>query len=126
LLPVEARARARVEQWMDWQATELNNSWRYAFMGLVRGSPVHQDAAALQASVTAWNRHMAILDAQLSAGGPYVLGEQLTLADIVLGLATHRWVAAPIAHAELPAVQAYYQHLSLRPSFLAHGRNGHA
>src|SRR5688500_12185329 len=24
LLPGEPRARARVEQWMDWQATELN------------------------------------------------------------------------------------------------------
>jgi glutathione S-transferase len=21
-----------VEQWMDWQAGELNNAWRYAFM----------------------------------------------------------------------------------------------
>jgi glutathione S-transferase len=26
LLPAEAAARARVEQWMDWQATELNNA----------------------------------------------------------------------------------------------------
>ena len=38
LLPADARARARVEQWMDWQATELNNAWRYAFMALVRRS----------------------------------------------------------------------------------------
>ena len=32
---------------MDWQATELNNAWRYAFMGLVRQSPAHQDATLL-------------------------------------------------------------------------------
>jgi glutathione S-transferase len=38
LLPAEARGRARVEQWMDWQAGELNNAWRYAFMALVRQS----------------------------------------------------------------------------------------
>src|SRR5262245_31149289 len=31
LLPEDARARALVEQWMDWQATDLNLSWRYAF-----------------------------------------------------------------------------------------------
>ncbi len=31
LLPTEPAARARVEQWMDWQATELNPSWGYAF-----------------------------------------------------------------------------------------------
>ena len=47
LLPADALARAKVEQWMDWQATELNNAWRYAFMGLVRGSPAHQDPVQL-------------------------------------------------------------------------------
>src|ERR1700744_4768263 len=32
LLPENPRARAGVEQWMDWQATDLNSSWRYAFL----------------------------------------------------------------------------------------------
>lgn len=36
LLPEGRRAHAIVEQWMDWQATELNLAWRYAFAGLVR------------------------------------------------------------------------------------------
>jgi glutathione S-transferase len=36
LLPHEPAARTRVEQWMDWQATELNPSWGYAFFALVR------------------------------------------------------------------------------------------
>src|SRR5262245_36759787 len=31
LLPADAHARALVEQWMDWQATELNGAWRYSF-----------------------------------------------------------------------------------------------
>ncbi|MEJ5999681.1 glutathione S-transferase family protein [Paucibacter soli] len=124
LLPAAPQPRARVEQWMDWQAGELNNSWRYAFMGLVRQSPAHQDAVALAAGVAGWNRHMAMLDAQLAAGGPYVLGADFTLADVVLGLSVHRWVVAPLVHAELPAVRAYYQLLSARPGFMAHGRNG--
>jgi len=124
LLPAAPRQRALVEQWMDWQAGELNNSWRYAFMSLVRQSPAHQDAAALAAGVAGWNRHMAMLDAQLAAGGPYVLGADFTLADVVLGLSVHRWAAAPLAHAELPAVRAYYERLSARPGFMAHGRNG--
>jgi len=124
LLPAAPQQRALVEQWMDWQAGELNNSWRYAFMSLVRQSPAHQDAAALAAGVAGWNRHMAMLDAQLAAGGPYVLGADFTLADVVLGLSVHRWAAAPLAHAELPAVRAYYERLSARPGFMAHGRNG--
>ena len=60
LLPVDPQARAKVEQWMDWQATELNNSWRYAFMALVRKSPAHADAQAIAASIQNWNRHMEV------------------------------------------------------------------
>ncbi len=36
LLPSALRAAAQVEHWMDWQATEFNSAWRYAFTGLVR------------------------------------------------------------------------------------------
>jgi glutathione S-transferase len=38
LYPIEPRLRAGVDQWMDWQATDLNRSWSYAFMAQ-RGSP---------------------------------------------------------------------------------------
>ena len=124
LLPLQAQDRARVEQWMDWQATELNNAWRYAFMALVRKSPAHNDAAAVVASVGNWNRHMEMLDAQLAKTGAFVAGEQFTLADIVLGLSANRWYMTPMERPKLPAVHAYFERLSQRPPFLQHGRNG--
>jgi glutathione S-transferase len=124
LLPIDPQARARVEQWMDWQATELNNAWRYAFMALVRHSAAHTDADAIAASVANWNRHMQILDAQLQHTGAHIVGDGFTLADIVLGLATHRWQMAPILRPSLAAVDDYYRRLSQRSAFLQHGRNG--
>jgi glutathione S-transferase len=124
LLPAEPMARAQVEKWMDWQATELNNSWRYAFMALVRCSPAHADPAAIASSTAEWNRLMAMLDAQLAATGAYVCGQTLTLADIVLGLSVNRWLSVPMERPALPAVSAYFERLSERPGFLAHGRNG--
>ena len=124
LLPVEAQHRAVVEQWMDWQATELNNAWRYAFMALVRGSPERVDPQALDASVQSWNRHMAILDAQLASTGAFVTGSTFTLADVVLGLSVHRWRMTPLARPGLPSIDAYYDRLSARSGFMAHGRNG--
>jgi glutathione S-transferase len=126
LLPQAPQARAGVEQWMDWQAGELNNAWRYAFMGLVRRSPLHQDAAMLAAGVAGWNRHLAILDAQLDLTGAFAVGPKFSLADVVLGLSVHRWMAAPIDKPALPAVAVYYERLSERPGFLAHGRDGQA
>ena len=124
LLPAEAQGRARVEQWMDWQATDLNTAWRYAFMALVRNSPAFQDPAQVAASIAAWNRHLAILDAQLGATGAYAAGSRFTLADVVLGLSVNRWMLTPMDKPDLPNVAAYYERLAERPGFRAYGRNG--
>jgi glutathione S-transferase len=124
LLPTAPRERALVEQWMDWQATELNNSWRYAFMALARQSAAHTDADAIATSVQSWNRHMGILEGQLGTTCAHAVGDAFTLADIVLGLSTHRWFMTPMERPHLPAVAAYYERLSERPGFRRHGRNG--
>jgi len=120
LLPEDGPSRALVEQWMDWQATELNSAWRYSFYALVRKSPQHADPAAVAASVASWNRCMRILDAHFEHGGQFVTGEYFTLADVVLGLSTHRWLQSPIDRPHLDAVHGYYQRLSVRPAFRAH------
>jgi len=117
MLPREATIRAYVEQWMDWQATELNNAWRYAFMGLVRGSAAHQDAGLIAASVDGWNRHMGILERQLEKSGAYVAGSRFSLADIVLGLSAHRWRKTPMdGRPDYPAVAAWMGRLEARPA----------
>jgi glutathione S-transferase len=119
LLPPDPEARALVEQWMDWQATELNTAWRYSFLALARRSALHTDAAAIAQSVAEWNRHMRILDAHFAQGGQFVTGEFFTLADVVLGLTTHRWLHTPLERPHLDALLGYYQRLSVRPAFRA-------
>lgn len=124
LYPVDAQARARVDQWIDWQASDLNRSWSYAFMALVRQSAAHQSSIALDSSLAEWGRNMAILDRQLTVTGAYVAGEHFSLADIPIGLSVNRWFETPFAHPDLPAVRDYYERLSARPGFVVHGRNG--
>jgi len=120
LLPEDPQARALVEQWMDWQATELNSAWRYAFYGIVRKSPAHQDTKEIARSVESWNGCMKLLDDHFAAGGQFITGEFFTLADVVVGLSTHRWLHSPIDRPHLDAVHGYYQRLSVRPAFRAH------
>jgi glutathione S-transferase len=119
LLPTDPQARARVEQWMDWQATELNSAWRYAFLGLARKSAAHADPKAIAASVESWNQHMTLLDQHFAHGGQFVTGEFFTLADVVLGLSTQRWLLTPMERPHLDALHGYYQRLSVRPAFRA-------
>jgi glutathione S-transferase len=120
LLPREPQARALVEQWMDWQATELNSAWRYCFLALVRKSVEHTDKRAIRRSTEAWNECMRLLDQHFAHGGQFITGEFFTLADVVLGLSTHRWLLSPIDKPHLDAVHGYYQRLSVRPAFRAH------
>lgn len=124
LLPDDPQQRARVEQWMDWQATELNPAWRYAFMSLVRKSPAHTDTDALAAGIAGWNRQMAILDARLAATGAYAAGEQFTLADVVLGLSVNRWRMTLPERPDYAAVEDYMRRLSRQPGYPLHCENG--
>lgn len=124
LLPTAPRDRAAVEQWMDWQATDLNSAWRYAFMALVRRHPHYDRQSDIDASIAAWNGAMGILERRLATTGAFVAGADLTLADIVMGVSVNRWMLTPLPKPDLPAVAAYYDRLDERPGFRAHVRTG--
>ena len=124
LLPHDPLARAKVEQWMDWQATELNTAWRYAFMALVRGSAAHRDPDQVAASVAGWNRLVGLLDAQLGQTGAYVAGDAFTLADIVLGVSVNRWRMTPMERPSYPQLDAWYARLAEHAGFAEHCANG--
>jgi glutathione S-transferase len=67
---------------------------------------------------------VAILDGQLARTGGHVAGAAFTLADIPIGLSVNRWFMTPFERPSLAHVEAYYERLSGRPTFLRHGRNG--
>jgi glutathione S-transferase len=73
-----------------------------------------------------WPKKMQMVEDQLIKAGGYITGPSFTLADVPIGLTVNRWFAAPIAmeRPNLPALADYYERLSQRPGFLAHGRNG--
>jgi glutathione S-transferase len=124
LLPAESQARAEVDRWIDWQATEFNSAWRYAFSAIVRKNPAFADATQIEESKEQWTRMVAILDSQLARTGGYVVGPSFTLADIPIGLSVNRWFLTPFERPAFAHVEAYYERLGTRPAFLKHGRNG--
>ena len=114
LIPDDLRTRALMDQWLGWQSTELPGIWRYVFLAFGRPTPGYDDPKLIDASIAGWTKKMRVLEAQLEAHGPFVLGEQMTLADIALGVAVHRWFCTRFEHPELPAVAAYYERLKGR------------
>ncbi|MDR3474005.1 MAG: glutathione S-transferase family protein [Devosia sp.] len=116
LIPAHRRARATMAQWLAWQQTELSPAWGYAFLALGRPTPGYDDPQQIARSIQRWSAKVAILEAQLADGRPFVNGDDFTLADIALGLAMHRWQATPFDKPPLPSADAYYARLKTRPA----------
>lgn len=124
LLPSQPQACANVERWMDWQATEFNNAWRYVFPALGRNNPDYNDPARIAAGIKEWNHCIGILEQQLQRTGAFTAGETFTLADVVLGLSVNRWKMTSFDKPAVPAIDAWFERLNQRPAFLRHGNNG--
>ena len=124
LYPTDIKARATVEQWMDYGATDMGNGMRPVFQGLVLGIKPHNLPDVIAWGAADWNRQMTRVDTHLKEAGPYLGGSAFTVADIPAGLMVHRWSVIDFEKPKLPALDAYYQRLCERPAFRLHGRNG--
>lgn len=124
LYPKNAQQRAIIDQWIDWQGIELNNSWVYALMNIFRKSPDHQDPTLVKKSIQDWTAQMKILDAQLAKTEAYVAGNHFTLADIPLGLSVQRWYMTDFEKTDFAHIKKYYDLLSQRDAYMKWGNNG--
>jgi glutathione S-transferase len=115
LLPADGRERALVDQWMAWQATELNAAWSYAVRVKLRHLP-NPDGHRIAESLADWTRMMRILERQLEGGHGFVANGRFSLADIVVGLSSHRWLETPFDKPRLPAVEDHRARMQARPA----------
>ena len=120
LSPSDEHQRATADQWMDWTNTTVYPDLMPGlFVAFVRVKAQDRDMAALSATATRVGVKLAILDQQL-AGKSFVLGEQLTMADISIGTLMYRYFTMPIARPKLPNVEAWYARLAARKAYQQH------
>jgi glutathione S-transferase len=115
LLPDDPRERARVDQWIGWQGSDLSGVWGYAVMALVRRIEGYDDETKIAESLARWTAKMKILDAALE-GRDFIAAGRFTLADICLALAAHRWFAVERDLPSLPNVRTHYDRMRARPA----------
>jgi glutathione S-transferase len=127
LLPDSEAECAIEDQWMEWCKTTAYPQYIELFWAIVRTEPAHRDQGVITARHMALAEALTILEAHL-AGGTYVAGERLTMADVPLGPMVHRYYGLDVPRPDLPNVDAWYRRLSQRPAFREHvmipfGRN---
>lgn len=120
LWPAEPRERALVDQWMSWQANDLNPSWAYIVPAKLRGTPPDPDPTRLDEAGRRWNTVMGVLERHLEGGRDYLANGRFSLADIAVGLSVHRWMMVDFDKPVLPAVKGYYDRLRGRPVARVH------
>jgi glutathione S-transferase len=115
LCPQDEQSRARAGQWMDWATFTLVAAMTPVFWGLVR-TPENADPAAISAGIEKCQAAFRLLDGEL-AGRDYLLGPELTMADVPVGCAAYRWHAMDVPHEALPHLEAWYERLRARPAY---------
>ena len=119
LWPDSPHARADIDRWMDWQQTTLGPPMTPVFWGLVRTPAEQQDMPAILAAAQKLAGVYAILDDVL-ARRDYIAGDDMTPADIAVGVHAHRWFSFELERPPMPALRAWYDRMLARPAYRTH------
>lgn len=114
LYPMDVRARGHAEQWMEWQQTTFAPPLALLSHLLKRDGRPNTDTVSR--AIGELERLLTILDKQLGEA-EFVLGTNLTMADIPVGIAVDRWMRLPIAPRIGTNVSRWYKTLEQRSAF---------
>jgi glutathione S-transferase len=120
LAPADRKQRALANQWMEWaNSTLYPDVILKCFLGIIRTPAKQRDVAAIEAAARRVGDNLAILDSQLG-GRSYILGDQLTVADIANGALMYRYFNLEIPRPQLSNVEAWYRRLTQRKPYQEH------
>lgn len=112
--------RSQAERWMDWAQTALQPDFlRGVFWGYYRTPEQDRDMAAVQRMIERCAAYVRLLD-EVLAGRSYLLGDELSLADIPAGTNLYRYFNIDIDRPEVPNVERWYAALQERPAYREH------
>ena len=115
LWPKDAHVRAHADQWMDWQSSALTPAMHGAFWALIRTPATERDPAVIEASRIKTEEMLVILDAHL-ARHEWMAGSAVSVAEIAVGCAVHRWLHLPLKRESRPHVERWYKSYMTRPA----------
>jgi glutathione S-transferase len=113
-------ARSYADRWMDWSQCSLQPDFlNGVFWGFYRTPEPQRDMAAVNVKIERTANHLLLLDKAL-ASKSFILGDQLTLADIPAGTNLFRYFSLKIERPSLPNVERWYRLLQQRPAYRGH------
>ena len=118
LWPASAEDQARAVAWAFWAMTECEMLGLDIALHRVRLPPEQRVAATANKAEQALAKPLAVLEAQLKAGGN-VLGKDFSVADLVVASVLFVITRAPFNWAPFPVVKAWLDKSFARPAAAA-------
>lgn len=113
--PADPAKRAAGDRWMDWQAGYAD-AQRDVFLSLVRTPESERDPTAIERSIAASAKQLAVLERYLGET-PWLSGEEMGIGDIPMGVYAYTWFTLPITRPDFPNIAAWYARIRERPGF---------
>ena len=107
---------AIAEQWMEFQATDLQLNMTPIFWGLVRNPPEDRDQDLIDKNIVLLNKKFEIFDNFLS-DWKYILNNSFGMSDIIMGVASYRYNSLPIERPNLTNLKLWYDKIIKRDCF---------
>ena len=112
--------RSLADRWMDWSQSSLQPDFLLGiFWGFYRTPEAQRNQAAIARKIERCAHHFQLLD-RILADRDFMLGGELSLADIPIGTNLYRYFNLEIERPEIPRVEAWYERLQERPGFRKH------
>lgn len=109
--------RSQADRWLDWAQTALQPDFlNGVFWGFYRTPEAQRDMATVNAKIGRTADHLRLLD-QVLEDNPYLIGSDITLADIPAGTTLYRYFNIDIDRPRLPNVEKWYLTLQDRPAY---------
>jgi len=111
-----AYQRSLVSRWMDWSIDRLESDFVGVFWGYYRTPEQDRDLKAIADSIEKYENSMRILSLQLAKNN-FLLGEAISLADVVTGVFIHRLYVLNLDINFPENIQKWYERLTQRESY---------
>ena len=118
--PADPGRRARLDMWAEWMKTTFSPCVNYSiFWQLVRTPARDRDHARVEAAVEQAKTLTGLLEERIGEGS-FLNGNDLSFADIAVGVFLYRYHELSFDTASRPKLAAYYDRLKARPAYARH------
>ena len=118
LLP-SVDVKGQADQWMDWYLTKLHPPMTTLFWQLIRTDSSVRDQDKIADAIVDCTQCWTLLDRHLNRS-TFVLGDQLSMADIPVGCAAYRWHCMSFERPDLPNLKRWWDSLATRQNYKQH------